>query len=213
VACQTADRVRAAGAALALEAALARVAAAEADGRADALPTAHRGLAQRIDTALTPPRCGDYARPGFNPLSREHREAAMTTSMPVRTPTAPLIAILALAQAALGVFRALGWFHIGGDLMGRGVLIMPVVGAVAFARGVVIAGATLLYVLFAGALLTGRPAARPIGLIAAAVNLLLALSLLIQGEGIMRGLLWCLVPAIVVWYLLAQPRAASDRLR
>jgi hypothetical protein len=137
----------------------------------------------------------------------------MASSTPVRTPTAPVIAILAVVQAALGVFRALGWFHIGSDLMGRGVLLLPVVGAVAFARGVVIAAVGLLYALFAWALLTGRPSARPLGWIAAAVNLLLVLSILIQGDGVMPTLLWCLVPAIVVWHLLAQPRAASSNFR
>jgi hypothetical protein len=56
--------------------------------------------------------------------------------------------------------------------------------------------------------LQGRPWARRFGLIAAAANLLLAVSVLIQGEFIMRTLLWCIVPAIILCYVLAQPKDA-----
>ena len=133
----------------------------------------------------------------------------MTNSMPTRTPIGSLIAVLALVQAAFGVLRALGWFEIGSDLMGRGVLLLPIVGVMVFARGALIAGIALLFAFFAWGTVQGRPWARRVGLIAAAVNLLLVLSVLIQGESIMRGLLWCIVPVIVVGYLLAQPSASS----
>jgi len=129
----------------------------------------------------------------------------MTNSTPTRTLAPSLIAVLALAQAALGVLRALGWFQIGSDLMGRGVMLLPIIGVMVLARGALIAGIALLYASFAWGSLQGRPWARRVGLIAAAVNLLLALSVLIQGEFIMGALLWCIVPAIVVCYLLAQP--------
>jgi hypothetical protein len=133
----------------------------------------------------------------------------MTNATLTRTPAAFLVAVLALAQAMLGASRALGWFQIGSDLLGRGIMILPVIGVMAFVRGAMIAGIALLYAFFAWGVLKGRPWARTIGLIAATVNLLLVLSLLIQDEFIMRSLLWCIVPVGVVWYLLGQPRASS----
>lgn len=128
-----------------------------------------------------------------------------------RPVTLVAIALLALAQAAFGVFRALGWFEVGSDLMGQGLLILPIIGMVAYARGVLVAGIALLYVLFAFALFKGRAWARPVGWVAAVVNLLLALSVLIQGEFIAQVLLGLIVPVAVVWYLLAHPETRALR--
>ena len=127
----------------------------------------------------------------------------MNAAVPNRTVGATVIALLALAQAAFGVLRALGWFHIGSDLMGQGLLPLPLIGMMAYARGVLIAGIALLYIFFAWGLFKGHPWARPVGFIAAAVNVLLVLSVLIQGELIAQALLWLIVPVSVVWYLLA----------
>ncbi len=128
-----------------------------------------------------------------------------------RPVTLVVIALLALAQAAFGVFRALGWFQVGSDLMGRGLLLLPIIGVMAYARGALVAGIALLYVLFAFGLFKGRPWARPVGWVAAVVNLLLALSVLIQGEFIALLLLGVIVPVILVWYLLAQPETRALR--
>ena len=57
----------------------------------------------------------------------------MNNAVPNRTVAATVIALLALAQAAFGVLRALGWFHTGSDLMGRGLLLLPLIGVVAYA--------------------------------------------------------------------------------
>jgi hypothetical protein len=133
----------------------------------------------------------------------------MTNSMRTRTLVGSLVAVLALAQAALGLVRALGFFEMGSDLMGRGVLLLPIIGVVVLVRGALIAGIALLYAFFAWGTLNGRPWVRTVGLIAAAVNLLLVVSVLIQGEPIIRVLLWCIVPIVVVCYLVAQPRASS----
>src|ERR1051326_7536060 len=146
-----------------------------------------------------------------------------------------VVAVLSVAQAAFGVLRAMGWFQIGSDLLGRGIVLLPVIGMVAFARGALVAAIAALYVLFAfglwtgrawargggacrgGAvaatiaalyvlfafgLWTGRAWARGVGWPAAVLNLLLAASVLIQGELIVRLLLSMLVPLIVIWYLL-----------
>ncbi|MGH7873351.1 MAG: hypothetical protein ACREQO_14150 [Candidatus Binatia bacterium] len=41
------------------------------------------------------------------------------------------------------------WFDVGSDLLGQGLLLLPIVGVLAFFRGVVVAVIALLYVLFA----------------------------------------------------------------
>jgi hypothetical protein len=97
----------------------------------------------------------------------------MNNAVPNRTAGATFIALLALAQAAFGVLRALGWFHPVSDLMRRGLLLLPLIGVVAYARGALIAGIALLYIFFAWGLFKGRPWARPVGFIAAAVHVLL----------------------------------------
>ncbi|HEY1372917.1 MAG TPA: hypothetical protein VGH50_10650 [Candidatus Binatia bacterium] len=113
-----------------------------------------------------------------------------------------VVAVLAVAQAAFGVLRAMGWFQIGSDLFGKGLLLLPVIGMVAFARGALVAAIAALYVLFAFGLWNGRSWARGVGWTAAVLNLLLAASALIQGEFIVRLLLSMIVPLIVVWHLL-----------
>jgi len=113
-----------------------------------------------------------------------------------------VVAVLSVAQAAFGVLRAMGWFQIGSDLLGRGLVLLPVIGMVAFARGALVAAIAALYVIFAFGLWTGRSWARGVGWTAAVLNLLLAASVLIQGEFIVRLLLSMLVPLIVIWHLL-----------
>jgi hypothetical protein len=126
---------------------------------------------------------------------------ALRNPMAKRHTLSAVVAILALIQSALGVLRAFHWFNVGSDLMGKGILILPLVGMVAYARGALVVAIGLLYVFFAFALLTLRRSARPIGLVAAIVNLLLALSVAIQGESLFQVLVWSIVPGIVLWYL------------
>jgi hypothetical protein len=130
----------------------------------------------------------------------------MNDSSLVRTPAASLIAVLALLQAASGIVRSVGWFEIGSDLVGRGVLLLPILGGMVMARGALIAGIALLYILFAWGTWNRRPWAYTFGLVAAVVNLLLGLSVLIQGEIIVRALIWCIVPVLIIYYLAAPNR-------
>jgi hypothetical protein len=122
-----------------------------------------------------------------------------------------VVAVLSVAQAVFGVLRAMGWFQIGSDLLGRGLVLMPVIGMVAFARGALVAAIAALYVLFAFGLWKGRSWARGFGWTAAVLNLLLAASVLIQGEFIVRLLLSMLVPLIVIWHLLTPGGETSGR--
>ena len=111
------------------------------------------------------------------------------------------IAVLALVQSLLGVLRAFHWFNIGSDLMGQGLLILPIIGVVAYVRGALVAVIALLYVVFALGLFTAKDWARALGIGVAVVNLLLVLSVVLQGESVLRAVFWMVVPVIILWYL------------
>jgi len=129
-----------------------------------------------------------------------------------RSPMLIFIAILALIQGVLGVFRAFEWFNIGADLFGQGVLILPLVGAVAFARGGLVIVVAMLYILFAVGMLLQKSWARWLGLIVAAINVLLVINVVIQGESVSRALFWLIVPVVVIGFLLsAQGRQGLKR--
>jgi amino acid transporter len=132
----------------------------------------------------------------------------VTDSSLQRTPVASLIAVLALVQAALALFVALGFVEIGGEMMERSFWLLPL-GAIVVARAAFIIGIVVLYTVFAWGTWQDRPSARRFGVIAAVANLLLVFGILLQGEYIARELLWCIVPAIVIAYVLARPRAPS----
>jgi amino acid transporter len=132
----------------------------------------------------------------------------MTGSSLHRTPVASLIAVLALVQAVLALFLALGFVEIGGEMMERSVWLAPL-GVIVVVRAAFIVGIALLYVVFAWGTWQGRPSARRFGVIAAVANLLLVFGVLLQGEDIGRDLLWCIVPAVVISYALVQPRVQS----
>jgi hypothetical protein len=96
------------------------------------------------------------------------------------------IALLALIQGIFGLLRAYNWVQIGANLLGQGLLLLPFVGAVAVMRGMFIAIVALLYILFfVGALLEKNWAW--LGVTAAIINLLLALSARVQGASVMEA--------------------------
>jgi hypothetical protein len=120
-----------------------------------------------------------------------------------------VVAALAIGQAVFGVFRALGWFRIGSDLMGRGVLLLPMIGVFAYARGAFVFIIAALYVAFAWGAFSRKGWAWWLGLIVAAINALLVISAVIEGESVMRAAFWLIAPAVIVAYLLsAQGRQA-----
>ncbi|PYJ67402.1 MAG: hypothetical protein DME76_15305 [Verrucomicrobia bacterium] len=114
-----------------------------------------------------------------------------------------IIAVLALAQSALGVLRTLHWFDAGSDLMGQGLLLFPLIGVVAFFRSGFVAVIAILYVVFAYGALVGRSWARWLGIVVAIVTLLLVVSVVIQGESPVRALVWSVAPVVMIWYLLS----------
>ncbi len=112
-----------------------------------------------------------------------------------------VIAILAVVQGVFGLLRALGWVQIGMDLFDRGLLLMPMVGAVAVFRGGVIAIVALLYIGFAVGALARSGWAWSVGLTAALINFIFSVIALIEGAALGESLLWIIVPAILVVYL------------
>jgi hypothetical protein len=119
-----------------------------------------------------------------------------------RTVGMTVIAVLALVQSVAGVLRALRWFDVGSDLLGQGLLLLPAIGLFAMFRGALVAAIALLYVLFACGVFMGRSWARSLGIVVAAVTLLLVASVVIQGEMLSRALLWAIVPVAMLYYLL-----------
>jgi len=113
------------------------------------------------------------------------------------------IAILALVQTALGVFRAFQWFDVGADLLGQGLLLLPFVGVIAFARGALVISVAMLYLLFAVGLLLQKSWAWWLGLSVAAISVLLVLNIVILGEPVSRAAFWLIAPIIIATYLLS----------
>ena len=114
--------------------------------------------------------------------------------------------VLGLVQAVLGVLRALQWFRVGSDLSHTGVLLLPILGMAAFARGVFAGVIALLYVLFAWGAFTGQRWAWTVGLVACVVNVLAVLGVLISGASPLGALVWLIAPVIIGVWLLAAGR-------
>lgn len=112
-----------------------------------------------------------------------------------------VIAVLALLQGIFGALRALHWFDVGSDLLGQGLLLVPLVGFLAFFRGALVAAVALAYVLFAYGAFLGRNWARWLGIVVAVVTLLLVVSVVMQGETPVRAIVWSIIPLILVGYL------------
>ncbi len=129
----------------------------------------------------------------------------MESIVPKRTIGLTVVAVLALVQSIAGVLRALQWIDVGSDLMGQGLLLLPVIGLLAIGRGMFVAVLSLLLVVFACGALLQRSWARWLGIFLAVVNLLLVLSVVIQGESAIRALLWSIAPVVMLWYLCSAP--------
>ena len=114
-----------------------------------------------------------------------------------------VVAALALAQAVFGVLRAFNWFQIGNDFLGQGLLLLPLLGVLAYARGFLVVSIALLYIVFAVGLFTYKSWAPSLGMMVALVNVLLVLSVVIQGGSLAQGVFWLIVPSVIVWYLLS----------
>jgi hypothetical protein len=121
-----------------------------------------------------------------------------------RSVTLKIMAVLAFVQAIAGVLRAFNWVQVGANLFGQGLLLLPLVGAVAVLRGLFISVIALSYILFAVGVLLGKAWSRWLGLTAAIINLLLVVSALIQGTGFAEAIAWSAIPVILVIYLFSE---------
>ena len=125
-----------------------------------------------------------------------------------RSPMLIFIAILALVQGVLGVFRAFEWFNVGADLLGQGLLILPLAGVVTFGRGGLVIVLATLYLLFAVGMLLQKSWAWWLGLIVSAINVLLVVNVVIQSESGSRAGFGLIAPIIIIAYLLSPPGRA-----
>jgi hypothetical protein len=112
-----------------------------------------------------------------------------------------VVAGLAVLQGTLGLLRSFEVFRVGADLTGRGAIFIPLMGLITVARGGLIGGTALLYILFACGALMRKQWGWWAGLIAAVINGLLVLGLVLDGEAVVHSLFWAVVPAILLWYL------------
>ncbi|HEU4342237.1 MAG TPA: hypothetical protein VFU31_11750 [Candidatus Binatia bacterium] len=120
-----------------------------------------------------------------------------------------IILLLALVQAIAGLLRGFNWVQLGVDFLSQGLLLLPMIGAVAVMRGLFISAVALLYVLFVIGALLGRSWAWWACLPAAIVNLLLVLSVLAQGAPVAEAIVWSVIPVILLLYLFSQTGRAA----
>jgi hypothetical protein len=112
-----------------------------------------------------------------------------------------IIVLLAFVQGIAGLLRAMNWVHVGVDLFGQGLLLLPLIGVVAVMHGLFISVVALLYVLFGLGALLGKSWSWWICLLAVIVNLLLVLSVLIQGTPVIEAIAWSTIPVLLIIYL------------
>ena len=112
-----------------------------------------------------------------------------------------IILFLAFLQSVFGLLRAYNWVQIGVDIFGQGGLFLPLVGALAVMRGLIISVVALLYLLSVFGALLAKRWAWWTGVIAVVLNLLLVLAGLAQGASVLDALAWSVIPVILLFYL------------
>ena len=118
------------------------------------------------------------------------------------SPGLVVVGILALVQGVLGLLRAAHLVQIGSDLADRGLLLLPIIGAIAFVRAGLVAILALLFVVEAWGLFGRRAWARGLGLTIAIVTLILGLLALLGGMPPAGAAFWAIVPVVLLVYLL-----------
>ena len=120
-----------------------------------------------------------------------------------RTMRLMVIAVLATMQGLVGFLRAFEWVRVGIDMGRQGILLVPILGAVAFTWGKLVLVLALCYILFALGALFHQRWAWGLGLGVSLVTGLVVLSLMLQGTTDLWSLLWLIVPVVLVCDLLS----------
>jgi len=114
------------------------------------------------------------------------------------------VAVLAIIQGLFGILRGFYYMHLGEELVRQGPIGRPLMGAVAYGRGVMIVLVVLLSFIFAAGVLLRKSSVWWCGFGAAVLNILLVLGILIDGERIAESLLWLVIPVLVIWFLFSR---------
>jgi hypothetical protein len=114
-----------------------------------------------------------------------------------------VIAGLSLAQGIFGILQGLHWFKFGTDIAGYGVLILPLIGVIAFARGGLVVVLAMAYLAFTLGALARQAWAWWLGLIMSLGTLVIVAVLITREESRAEELLWAVVPVMLLCYLLA----------
>jgi hypothetical protein len=114
-----------------------------------------------------------------------------------------VIAVLATMQGIVGLLRAFEWFRVGIDMSRQGILVVPILGVVAFTWGKLVLVLALCYILFALGALFNQRWAGGLGVGVSLVTGLVVVSLMLKGVADLWSLLWLIVPVVLVWYLLS----------
>jgi hypothetical protein len=128
-----------------------------------------------------------------------------------RTLSFKIIVCLGLLQGIIGALRAYNWIHVGADLLSQGLLVMPVVGALAVLHGFFVAAIALLYLLSVIGGLLEKGWARSTCIAAVALNLVLVVAAVINGGPILQALAWSVIPVILLFYLFSSPVSSAVR--
>ena len=115
-----------------------------------------------------------------------------------------IILALAVVQAIAALLRGFNWLQVGSDLFGRGLLLLPMVGAMAVMRGFFIWAVALLYVMFVVGALLKKDWARWMCATAAIITLIIVVNAAIQNGLVVEGIIWSIIPAILLIYVFSQ---------
>ena len=115
-----------------------------------------------------------------------------------RTLSLKILAVLGLLQGGFALLRAYNWVQIGSNLFGQGLLLLPVVGVMAYMRGLFVSIVALLYILFGVGGLMGKSWGWWSGFTAAVINLLLVFSAIVAGESLIQAVVWSVVPVVII---------------
>ncbi|HEY5725257.1 MAG TPA: hypothetical protein VIX40_04820, partial [Methylomirabilota bacterium] len=118
------------------------------------------------------------------------------------------IAVLALVQAGVGVFMAVRWFSLAGQLGERGAILLPLAGALVFLRAVFALIIALLYLAFVVGAFKRRDWAWGVGMLAVVLNLIGAAALILTGDTV-GPIAARTVVAIVIFAYLVSPAGRS----